>query len=85
MPASLSKSKAQKGRGASATEPQDGPWELLGTTSDELIDIGEKLQRSKKEQDRTLAVQVYSCAEALYRCSSGQDVLILCVFLSKGI
>jgi len=59
MPASLSKSKAQKGRGASATEPQDGPWELLGTTSDELIDIGEKLQRSKKEQDRTLAVQVY--------------------------
>ena len=65
IPASLSKSKAQKGRGASATEPQDGPWELLGTTSDELIDIGEKLQRSKKEQDRTLAVQVYSCAEAL--------------------
>lgn len=66
MPASLSKSKAQKGRGASATEPQDGPWELLGTTSDELIDIGEKLQRSKREQDRTLAVQVYIVVQKLH-------------------
>ncbi len=57
-PAALTKAKPPKGRGAAAWEPQDGPWELLGTTSDELTEIGEKLQRSKKDQDRTLAVKV---------------------------
>ena len=39
-------------------EPQEGPWELVGTTSEELIEFGEKLQRSKRDQDRTLAVKV---------------------------
>lgn len=52
-----------KGRGAAAAEPQEGPWELIGTTAEELTDIGEKLQRSKKDQDRSLAVQVSARCE----------------------
>ncbi len=68
-PAALTKAKPPKGRGAAAWEPQDGPWELLGTTSDELTEIGEKLQRSKKDQDRTLAVKVRCHAER----TSGQE------------
>lgn len=49
-------------------EPQEGPWELVGTTSDELIEFGEKLQRSKRDQDRTLAVKVCPI-----RCAQDMD------------
>ena len=35
---------------------QAGPqWELLGTSPEEMTDLGEKLRRSKKRPDQTLA------------------------------
>ena len=57
-PVALTKAKAPKGRGKAAPEPMEGPWELIGTTMEDMVEIGEKLQRSKKDQDRALATQV---------------------------
>lgn len=38
---------------------QAGPqWELLGTSPEEMTDLGEKLRRSKKRPDQTLASAV---------------------------
>ena len=57
-PVGLTKVRAPKGRGAAAPEPMEGPWELTGTTLEDMVEVGEKLQRSKKDQDRALATQV---------------------------
>ncbi|CAK0785661.1 hypothetical protein CVIRNUC_008872 [Coccomyxa viridis] len=57
-PVALTKAKAPKGRGKAAPEPLEGPWELIGTTMEDMVEIGEKLQRSKKDQDRALATQI---------------------------
>ena len=49
VPISLTENKAQKGGGASATEPQDASRELPGTPYNELIDIVKTLHRGKKK------------------------------------
>jgi hypothetical protein len=54
-PASLLKSKGPKGRGVRAQPPAQGVWELLGSSAEELTELGQKLQRSKKKPDRALA------------------------------
>ena len=50
-PGSLVKAKRE-------SEPQ---WELIATSPEELTEVGERLRRSKKKPDQTLASQVGPC------------------------
>lgn len=50
-PDSLLKAKTKKQQ----SEPQ---WELLASSPEQLTELGEKLRRSKKKPDQTLAVMV---------------------------
>lgn len=52
------KAKATKARGVRAQPPPPGVWELLGSSVEDLTEVGQKLQRSKKKPDRTLASRV---------------------------
>lgn len=46
-----------KGRGAAAAAPEPGTWELLGSDPETLTDLGHKLQRSKRREDRAIAAK----------------------------
>lgn len=52
------KAKATKARGVRAQPPPPGVWELLGSSVEDLTEVGQKLQRSKKKPDRMLASRV---------------------------
>ncbi|CAL8463229.1 g2763 [Coccomyxa elongata] len=52
------KAKATKARGVRAQPPLPGMWELLGSSVEELTELGQKLQRSKKKPDRLLASKI---------------------------
>ncbi|EIE21318.1 hypothetical protein COCSUDRAFT_66829 [Coccomyxa subellipsoidea C-169] len=52
------KAKATKARGVRAQPPLPGVWELLGSSVEELTELGQKLQRSKKKPDRLLASRI---------------------------
>lgn len=56
VPSSLLKSKSKKDQ----AEPQ---WELLGSTPEDLTELGEKLRRSKKKADQSLAKIVGHCTQ----------------------
>lgn len=60
------KAKATKARGVRAQPPPPGMWELLGSSVEELKELGQKLQRSKKKPDRLLASKV--CAASQSSC-----------------
>ena len=60
---SLVKAKARDGE----SEPH---WELIATSPEELTELGERLRRSKKKPDQTLADQVCPGQPPLYVCGS---------------
>ncbi len=68
------KAKATKARGVRAPPPQPGVWELLGSSVEELTELGQKLQRSKKKPDRLLASKVVKWS----------FLQLCCFFGSKG-